>query len=55
MTQSKAKKLFSKTTHFIKKKKSGQIDLPFLYGKKIVGVRYLTEEETEASGWYSVQ
>ena len=24
-----------------------------LLGKRIVGVRYLTQEETEASGWYS--
>ena len=47
------KKLFSKTTHSIKKKKEWSNRFAFLYGKKIVGVRYLTQEETEASGWYS--
>ena len=36
-----------------KEKKEWSNRFAFLYGKKIVGVRYLTEEETEASGWYS--
>ena len=53
MTQSKPKKVILENDPLYKEKKEWSNRFAFLYGKKIVGVRYLTEEETEASGWYS--
>ena len=52
MTQSKPKKVILENDPLYKEKKEWSNRFAFLYGKKIVGVRYLTEEETEASGWY---
>ena len=53
MTQSKPKKVILENEQLYKEKKEWSNRFAFLYGKKIVGVRYLTQEETEASGWYS--
>ena len=53
MTQSKPKKVILENDPDFKLKKDLANRFNHLIGLKIVGVRYLTEEETEASGWYS--
>ena len=53
MTQSKPKKVNLENDPFYKEKKEWSNRFRNLLGKRIVGVRYLTQEETEASGWYS--
>jgi len=53
MTQSKAKKVILENDPLYKEKKKWSNRFRNLLGKRIVGVRYLTQEETEASGWYS--
>jgi len=53
MTQSKAKKVILENDPLYKEKKEWSNRFRNLLGKRIVGVRYLTQEETEASGWYS--
>ena len=53
MTQSKRKKVILENDPLYKEKKQWSNRFRNLLGKKIVGVRYLTQEETEASGWYS--
>ena len=52
MTQSKPKKVILENDPLYKEKKAWSNRFAFLYGKKIVGVRYLTKEETDASAWY---
>ena len=52
MTQSKPKKVILENDPLYKEKKEWSNRFAFLYGKKIVGVRYLTKEETEANYWY---
>ena len=53
MTQSKAKKVILENDPLYKEKAKWAKQFNHLVGLKIVGVRYLTQEETEASGWYS--
>ena len=53
MTQSKAKKVILENDPNFKLKNDWAQRFKNLIGKRIVGVRYLTEEETAASGWYS--
>ena len=53
MTQSKPKKVILENDPLYKEKKEWSNRFAFLHGKTIVGVRYLTTEESEASGWYS--
>ena len=53
MTQSKAKKVILENDPLYKEKAKWAKEFNHLVGLKIVGVRYLTQEETEASGWYS--
>ena len=53
MTQSKRKKVILENDPLYKEKKEWSNRFRNLLGKRIVGVRYLTQEETEASGWYS--
>ena len=53
MTQSKRKKVILENDPDFKLKKDWSNRFNHLIGLKIVGVRYLTQEETEASGWYS--
>ena len=50
MTRTKTK-IILENDPLYKEKKEWSNRFAFLYGKKIVGVRYLTQEETEASGW----
>jgi len=53
MTQSKPKKVILENDPLYKEKKEWSNRFRNLLGKRIVGVRYLTQEETEACGWYS--
>ncbi len=53
MTQSKPKKVILENDPMYDEKTSWARNFIPLIGLKIVGVRYLTQEETEASGWYS--
>ena len=53
MTKSKRKTVILENDPFYKEKAKWAQQFNFLVGLKIVGVRYLTQEETEASGWYS--
>ena len=53
MTQSKRRKVILENDPLYKEKAKWAKQFNHLVGLKIVGVRYLTEEETEASGWYS--
>ena len=53
MTQSKPKKVILENDPDFKLKKDWANRFNHLIGLKIVGVRYLTKEETEANGWYS--
>ena len=53
MTQSKAKKVILENDPSYKWKKDWANKFSHLIGLKNVGVRYLTTEESEASGWYS--
>ena len=53
MTQSKPKKVILENDPLYKEKKEWAKKFNPLVGLRIVGVRYLTQEETEASGWYS--
>ena len=52
MTQSKRKKVILENDPLYKEKKEWSNRFRNLLGKRIVGVRYLTKEETDASGWY---
>ena len=53
MTQSKPKKVILENDPDFKLKKDWANRFDHLIGLKIVGVRYLTKEETDASAWYS--
>ena len=53
MTQSKRKKVILENDPLYKEKKEWSNRFRNLLGKRIVGVRYLTKEETDASAWYS--
>ena len=53
MTQSKAKKVILENDPLYKEKAKWAKQFNHLVGLRIMGVRYLTQEETEASGWYS--
>jgi len=53
MTQSKPKKVILENDPLYKEKQKWSNRFKNLLGKRIVGVRYLTKEETDASGWYS--
>ena len=53
MTQSKAKKVILENDPLYKEKAKWAKQFNHLVGLRIVGVRYLTQEETEASAWYS--
>ena len=53
MTQSKPKKVILENDPDFKLKKDWANRFNHLIGLKIVGVRYLTKEETDASAWYS--
>ena len=53
MTQSKAKKVILENDPLYKEKAKWAKKFNHLVGLKIVGVRYLTKEETDASYWYS--
>ena len=53
MTQSKAKKVILENDPLYKEKKEWSNRFRNLLGKRIVGVRYLTKEETDANYWYS--
>jgi len=53
MTQSKAKKVILENDPLYKEKAKWAKEFNHLVGLRIVGVRYLTQEETEASAWYS--
>ena len=53
MTQSKAKKVILENDPLYKEKAKWAEKFNHLVGLKIVGVRYLTKEETDASYWYS--
>ena len=49
----KSKTIILQNDPLYKEKKEWSNRFRNLLGKRIVGVRYLTQEETEASGWYS--
>jgi len=53
MTQSKSKKVILENDPLYKEKAKWAKRFNSLVGLRIMGVRYLTQEETEASGWYS--
>ena len=53
MTQSKAKKVILENDPNFKLKNDWAQRFKNLIGKRIVGVRYLTKEETEDNYWYS--
>ena len=53
MTQSKRKKVILENDPLYKEKAKWAKKFNHLVGLRIMGVRYLTQEETEASGWYS--
>ena len=53
MTQSKRKKVILENDPLYKEKAKWAKQFNYLVGLKIVGVRYLTKEETDASAWYS--
>ena len=53
MTQSKPKKVILENDPLYKEKADWAQRFKNLIGKRIVGVRYLTKEETDASAWYS--
>ena len=53
MTQSKAKKVILENDPLYKEKADWAQRFKNLIGKRIVGVRYLTKEETEDNYWYS--
>ena len=53
MTQSKRKKVILENDPLYKEKAHRAQRFKNLIGKRIVGVRYLTKEETDASAWYS--
>ena len=53
MTQSKAKKVILENDPLYKEKAKWAKQFNHLVGLKIVGVRYLTKEETDANYWYS--
>ena len=53
MTQSKPKKVILENDPLYKEKAKWAKRFNSLVGLRIMGVRYLTQEETEASGWYS--
>ena len=53
MTQSKRKTVILENDPLYKEKAKWAKEFNHLVGLKIVGVRYLTKEETDASGWYS--
>ena len=50
---SKRKTVILENDPHYKEKKEWANKFRHLLGKRIVGVRYLTKEETEASAWYS--
>ena len=50
---SKRKTVILENDPLYKEKKEWANKFRYLLGKRIVGVRYLTKEETEASAWYS--
>ena len=50
---SKTKTVILENDPLYKEKKEWANKFRYLLGKRIVGVRYLTKEETEASAWYS--
>ena len=52
MTQSKRKKVILENAPLYKEKADWAQRFKNLIGKRIVGVRYLTKEETDASAWY---
>ena len=52
MTQSKPKKVILENDPLYKEKAKWAKEFNHLVGLKIVGIRYLTKEETDASGWY---
>ena len=53
MTQSKAKKVILENDPLYKEKAKWAKRFNSLVGLRIMGVRYLTKEETEANYWYS--
>ena len=53
MTQSKRKTVILENDPLYKEKAKWAKEFNHLVGLKIVGVRYLTKEETDASAWYS--
>ena len=53
MTQSQRKKVILENDPLYKEKNDWAQRFKNLIGKRIVGVRYLTKEETEANYWYS--
>ena len=53
MTQSKPKKVILENDPLYKEKAKWAKEFNHLVGLKIVGIRYLTKEETDASAWYS--
>ena len=53
MTQSKRKTIILENDPLYKEKAKWAKEFNHLVGLRIMGVRYLTQEETEASGWYS--
>ena len=53
MTQSKVKKVILENDPLYKEKAKWAKQFNHLVGLRIMGVRYLTKEETEANYWYS--
>ena len=53
MTKSKRQTVILENDPLYKEKAKWAKEFNHLVGLKIVGVRYLTKEETDASGWYS--
>ena len=53
MTQSKPKKVILENDPLYKEKAKWAKQFNHLVGLRIMGVRYLTKEETDASAWYS--
>ena len=53
MTQSKRKTVILENDPLYKEKAKWAKQFNHLVGLRIVGVRYLTKEETDASAWYS--
>ena len=53
MTQSKTKKVILENDPLYKEKAKWAKRFNSLVGLRIMGVRYLTKEETEANYWYS--